>query len=164
MPRIWICDWGSTEVDAHGAALGPRLIDSMCSGGVDLYGRANKQLGVDDFNDTAGGHALISAGEVHMPAAPGIAPQGDGDCVAALVRKFPPLWRQGAPQGPVIEHGMVERRTFASGQGGVTFLGEVGLGTVKDGQNGAQRWWDGRANYGIKARSTLAAPSIPDRV
>ena len=62
---------------------------------------------------------------------------------------------------PVIEHGMVEEDFKELADAGVTLLGEVGLGGVKDGDDGQARWSPGRANTASSRTIHTGGPSIP---
>jgi enamidase len=61
---------------------------------------------------------------------------------------------------PVIEHGMVEEDFKALAEAGVTLLGEVGLGSVKDGATARQMVAWAR-KYGIQSTIHTGGPSIP---
>jgi len=61
---------------------------------------------------------------------------------------------------PVIEHGMVEEDFRDLAAAGVKLLGEVGLGTVKDGKT-ARQMVDWARKYGIQSTIHTGGPSIP---
>ena len=61
---------------------------------------------------------------------------------------------------PVIEHGMVEDDFKELAAAGVTILGEVGLGSVKDGKTARQMVGWAR-KYGIQSTIHTGGPSIP---
>jgi enamidase len=61
---------------------------------------------------------------------------------------------------PVIEHGMVEEDFKELAAAGVTMLGEVGLGSVKDGATARQMVGWAR-KYGIQSTIHTGGPSIP---
>lgn len=61
---------------------------------------------------------------------------------------------------PVIEQGMVEQDFKDLADAGVTLLGEVGLGTVKDGKT-ARQMVDWARKYGIQSTIHTGGPSIP---
>ena len=94
---------------------------------------------------------MISAGEVHTPGRPKES--------SALKRwRFLPSVLFGIPPGgvrihagaPVIEQGMVEEDFKDLAAAGVTMLGEVGLGSVKDGST-AREMVAWARNTGFKA-------------
>jgi len=61
---------------------------------------------------------------------------------------------------PVLEHGMVEEDFKELAAAGVTLLGEVGLGSVKDGATARQMVGWAR-KYGIQSTIHTGGPSIP---
>src|SRR2546428_4847200 len=61
---------------------------------------------------------------------------------------------------PVIEHGMVEEDFKELAAAGITTLGEVGLGSVKDGATARQMVGWAR-KYGIQSTIHTGGPSIP---
>ncbi|MDH5530880.1 MAG: amidohydrolase family protein, partial [Paracoccaceae bacterium] len=61
---------------------------------------------------------------------------------------------------PVIEHGMVEQDFKDLADAGVRLLGEVGLGSVKDGKT-ARQMVDWARKYGIQSTIHTGGPSIP---
>ena len=61
---------------------------------------------------------------------------------------------------PVIEHGMVEEDFRELAAAGVRLLGEVGLGSVKDGRT-ARQMVDWARKYGIQSTIHTGGPSIP---
>src|SRR5207245_6827261 len=61
---------------------------------------------------------------------------------------------------PVIEHGMVEEDFKDLAAAGVTMLGEVGLGSVKDGSTARQMVGWAR-KYGLQSTHHAGGPSIP---
>jgi enamidase len=61
---------------------------------------------------------------------------------------------------PVIEHGMVEEDFKELASAGVTLLGEVGLGSVKDGET-AREMVAWSRKYGMQSTIHTGGPSIP---
>ena len=61
---------------------------------------------------------------------------------------------------PVIEHGMVEDDFKALAAAGVTLLGEIGLGSVKDGPT-AHKMVEWARKYGMQSTIHTGGPSIP---
>ena len=61
---------------------------------------------------------------------------------------------------PVLEHGMVEEDFRMLAEAGVTLLGEVGLGSVKDGETARQMVAWAR-KHGIQSTIHTGGPSIP---
>jgi enamidase len=105
---------------------------------------------------------MISAGEVHLPGRP-----KDVVGVKALAitaqRSFAGLRPSGVKVlagAPVIEHGMVEEDFKSLAEAGVKLLGEVGLGSVKDGLTARQMVGWAR-KHGIQSTIHTGGPSIP---
>lgn len=152
----------TTHVDAMGTTLSPGLIDSHVHPVVGDYTPRQQQLGWIDSTLHGGVTTMISAGEVHMPGRPrdiiGLKAMG----IAA--QRFYDLFRPSGVKvhagAPVIEHGMVEEDFAELARGGVKYLGEVGLGSVKDGKTAAQmvQW---ARKYGIQSTIHTGGPSIP---
>ena len=105
---------------------------------------------------------MISAGEVHMPGRPkdvtGV------KAMAIFVQRAFTAFRPGGVQilagAPVIEQGMVEDDFKELAAAGVNLLGEVGLGSVKDGPTArAMVGW--ARKHGIQSTIHTGGPSIP---
>jgi enamidase len=105
---------------------------------------------------------MISAGEVHTPGRPkdvvGL------KAMAIFAQRAFSAFRPGGVRiyagAPVIEHGMVEEDFKDLAAAGVTMLGEVGLGSVKDGATARQMVAWAR-KYGIQSTIHTGGPSIP---
>ncbi len=105
---------------------------------------------------------MISAGEVHTPGRPkdvvGV------KAMAIFAQRAFSAFRPGGVRihagAPVIEHGMVEEDFKDLAAAGVTMLGEVGLGSVKDGATARQMVAWAR-KYGIQSTIHTGGPSIP---
>src|SRR5437660_7986173 len=105
---------------------------------------------------------MISAGEVHTPGRPrdvvGL------KAMAIFAQRAFSSFRPGGVRihagAPVIEHGMVEEDFKDLAAAGVTILGEVGLGGVKDGATARQMVAWAR-KYGIQSTIHTGGPSIP---
>src|SRR5882757_10890580 len=105
---------------------------------------------------------MISAGEVHMPGRP-----RDVVGVKAMAifaqRAFDNLRPGGVKVhagAPVIEPGMVEEDFKEMAAAGVRWLGEVGLGGVKDGPT-ARKMVAWARKYGMNSTIHTGGPSIP---
>ncbi len=152
----------TTLVDAKGVTLAPGLIDSHIHPVVGDYTPRQQQLHWIDSTLHGGVTTLISAGEVHMPGRP-----KDVVGLKALAIASQRWYENFRPSGvkvhagaPVIEHGMVEEDFKDLADAGVTLLGEVGLGTVKDGKT-AQQMVGWARKYGIQSTIHTGGPSIP---
>ena len=132
-------DEAQTVVDARGVTLAPGLIDSHIHPVVGDYTPRQQQLGWIDSTLHGGVTTLISAGEVHMPGRPKDILGLKAMAIASQrwYENFRPSGMKVHAGAPVIEKGMVEQDFKDLADAGVTLLGEVGLGTVKDGKTDA---------------------------
>jgi enamidase len=156
------CDGAAEVIDANGVALVPGLIDSHVHPVAGDWTPRQNQLGWIDSCLHGGVTTMISAGEVHTPGRP-----KDVIGLKALAitaqRSFAALRPAGVKVlagAPVIEHGMVEDDFKSLAEAGVTLLGEVGLGSVKDGPTARQMvGWARR--HGLQSTIHTGGPSIP---
>jgi len=156
------CEGASGIIDAKGTALVPGLIDSHVHPVAGEWTPRQNQFGWIDSSLHGGVTTMISAGEVHMPGRP-----KDVVGVKALAitaqRTFAALRPSGVKVlagAPVIEHGMVEEDFRSLAEAGVTLLGEVGLGSVKDGPTARQMVAWAR-KHGLQSTIHTGGPSIP---
>ena len=121
-------------VDANGVTLSPGLIDSHVHPVVGDYTPRQQQLHWIDSTLHGGVTTMISAGEVHMPGRPKdiIGLKAMSIAAQRWYENFRPSGVKVHAGAPVIEHGMVEEDFAQLSEAGVKYLGEVGLGTVKD--------------------------------
>src|SRR5713101_4445491 len=129
-------DGATTLVDANGTAVAPGLIDSHVHPVAGDWTPRQNQLGWIDSCLHGGVTTMISAGEVHTPGRP-----TDVVGLKALAITAQRAFSAFRPSGvkvhagaPVIEKGMVEEDFRDLAAAGVKLLGEVGLGSVKDGE------------------------------
>jgi enamidase len=149
-------------IDAKGTALAPGLIDSHVHPVCGDWTPRQNQLGWIDSYLHGGVTTMISAGEVHTPGRPkdivGL------KAMAIFAQRVFHSFRPGGVKiyagAPVIEHGMVESDFKELAAAGVKFLGEVGLGSVKDGKTARQMVLWAR-QYGIQSTIHTGGPSIP---
>ena len=155
-------DHPTTTIDANGVALSPGLIDSHVHPVVGDYTPRQQQLHWIDSTLNGGVTTMISAGEVHMPGRPKDIVGLKAMAVAAQrwYENFRPSGVKVLAGAPVIEHGMEEEDFKDLADSGVTLLGEVGLGSVKDGPT-AKRMVDWARKYGIQSTIHTGGPSIP---
>jgi enamidase len=152
----------TTTVDAKGTALAPGLIDSHVHPVAGDWTPRQNQIGWIESCMHGGVTTMISAGEVHMPGRPkdvlGI------KAMAITAQRAFAAFRPGGVHvlagAPIIEHGMVENDFKELAAAGVTFLGEVGLGSVKDGAT-ARQMVSWARKYGIQSTIHTGGPSIP---
>jgi enamidase len=138
------------RIDARGTTVAPGLIDS----------HVHPVAGDSTLNGAV--TTLISAGEVHFPGRP-----RDILGVKALAitaqrsfANFRPAGVKVLAGAPVLEKGMVESDFAELAAAGVRLLGEVGLGSVKSGEE-AQRMVAWARKYGIQSTIHTGGPSIP---
>ena len=155
-------DEAQTVVDGHGVTLAPGLIDSHIHPVVGDYTPRQQQLGWIDSTLHGGVTTLISAGEVHMPGRPKDIVGLKAMAIASQrwYENFRPSGMKVHAGAPVIEKGMVEQDFKDLADAGVTLLGEVGLGTVKDGKT-AQQMVGWARKYGMQSTIHTGGPSIP---
>lgn len=156
------CEDAGTTVDAKGVTLAPGLIDSHIHPVVGDYTPRQQQLHWIDSTLHGGVTTLISAGEVHMPGRPKDVIGLKAMAIAAQrwYENFRPSGVKVHAGAPVIEHGLEEQDFKDLADAGVKLLGEVGLGTVKDGKTANQMVGWAR-KYGIQSTIHTGGPSIP---
>jgi len=140
----------------------PGLIDSHVHPVAGDWTPRQNQLGWIDSSLHGGVTTMISAGEVHTPGRPrditGL------KAMAIFAQRAFTNFRPGGVRihagAPVLEHGMVEEDFKELAAAGVTLLGEVGLGSVKDGATAGQMVAWAR-KYGIQSTIHTGGPSIP---
>jgi enamidase len=149
-------------IDAKGTTLAPGLIDSHVHPVAGDWTPRQNQIGWMDSYLHGGVTTMISAGEVHTPGRPkdvvGL------KAMAIFAQRAFSSFRPGGVRihagAPVLEHGMVEQDFKDLAAAGVTMLGEVGLGSVKDGATARQMVAWAR-KFGIQSTIHTGGPSIP---
>ena len=151
-----------TVVDARGTTLCPGLIDSHVHPVAGDWTPRQSQLNWIDSALNGGVTTMISAGEVHMPGRP-----RDIVGLKALAVSSQRIFQNFRPNGvkvhagaPVIEQGMEEQDFIDLAAAGVKLLGEVGLGSVKAGEE-AERMVGWARKHGIQSTIHTGGPSIP---
>jgi enamidase len=154
---------GATQIiDANGSALAPGLIDSHVHPVAGDWTPRQNQLGWIDSCLHGGVTSMISAGEVHTPGRPKDIVGLKAMAITAQ-RSFAVLRPSGVKVlagAPVIEQGMVEEDFKSLAESGVKLLGEVGLGSVKDGPTAKQMVAWAR-KHGMQSTIHTGGPSIP---
>jgi len=158
------CDTGQpdTLIDARGTCVCPGLIDSHVHPVFGDWTPRQNQLGWIDSTMNGGVTTMISAGEVHLPGRPkdivGL------KALAITAQRAFDNFRPGGVKvlagAPVIEKGMTEQDFADLAQAGVKLLGEVGLGSVKAGDEAKQMVAWAR-KHGIQSTIHTGGPSIP---
>jgi enamidase len=152
----------AVTIDAKGTTLTPGLIDSHVHPVCGDWTPRQNQLGWIDSYLHGGVTTMVSAGEVHTPGRPkdvvGL------KAMAIFAQRAFQAFRPGGVKiyagAPVIEHGMVEEDFKELAAAGVTILGEVGLGSVKDGKT-AHEMVAWARKYGMQSTIHTGGPSIP---
>ncbi len=152
----------TTVIDANGTTVAPGLIDSHVHPVAGDWTPRQNQMGWIDSNLNGGVTTMISAGEVHTPGRP-----RDVVGLKALAISAQRQFANFRPSGvkvhagaPCIEPEMTEQDFKDLADAGVTLLGEVGLGGVKDGPT-AKRMVGWARKYGIQSTIHTGGPSIP---
>jgi enamidase len=138
------------------------LIDSHVHPVAGDWTPRQNQLGWIDSCLHGGVTTMVSAGEVHTPGRPkdivGL------KAMAIFAQRAFSAFRPGGVKilagAPVLEQGMVEEDFKELAAAGVNILGEIGLGSVKDGATAAQMVGWAR-KYGIQSTIHTGGPSIP---
>lgn len=156
------CEDATNIIDANGTALVPGLIDGHVHPVAGDWTPRQNQLGWIDSCLHGGVTTMISAGEVHTPGRPKDVVGLKAMAITAQ-RSFAALRPSGVKVlagAPVIEHGMVEEDFKSLAEAGVKLLGEVGLGSVKDGPT-ARQMVSWARKHGIQSTIHTGGPSIP---
>jgi enamidase len=156
------CEGATKIIDANGTALVPGLIDSHVHPVIGDWTPRQNQWGWIDSCLHGGVTTMISAGEVHTPGRPKDVVGLKALAITAQ-RTFAALRPSGVKVlggAPVIEQGMVEDDFQSLAEAGVKLLGEVGLGSVKDGPTAGQMVGWAR-KHGIQSTIHTGGPSIP---
>ncbi|WP_137892864.1 amidohydrolase family protein [Ramlibacter sp. 2FC] len=158
------CDTAEPDVliDARKTCVSPGLIDSHVHPVFGDWTPRQGQIGWIDSTMHGGVTTMISAGEVHLPGRPkdivGL------KALAITAQRAFDNFRPGGVKvlagAPVIEKGMTEQDFKDLAEAGVKLLGEVGLGSVKAGEE-AQRMVAWARKYGIQSTIHTGGPSIP---
>jgi enamidase len=152
----------TTTIDAGGVTLAPGLIDSHVHPVAGDFTPRQSQLNWIDSSMHGGVTTMVSAGEVHYPGRPRD-PEGVVALAITAQRAFSAFPIGGVKVhggAPVLEKGMEEEHFKRMAEQGVKLLGEVGLGTVKAGDE-AKKMVDWARKYGIQSTIHTGGPSIP---
>src|SRR6195952_5549072 len=151
-----------TMIDANGTTVSPGLIDSHVHPVFGDWTPRQNQIGWVDSCLHGGVTTMISAREVHLPGRP-----KDIVRLKALAIAAQRSFANARPSGvkvlagaPLLEHGMVESDFAELAAGGVTLLGEIGLGGVKAGAEARQMVAWAR-KHGIQSTIHTGGPSVP---
>jgi enamidase len=155
-------DNATTVIDAHGTVLSPGLIDSHVHPVAGDWTPRQNQLGWIDSFLNGGVTTMISAGEVHTPGRPRdvVGVKAMAIFAQRAFAAFRPSGVKVLAGAPVIEPGMEEEDFRELAAAGIKYLGEVGLGGVKDGPT-ARKMVAWARKYGIQSTIHTGGPSIP---
>ncbi|SPU50582.1 amidohydrolase family protein [Bordetella trematum] len=150
------------RIDAQGCCLSPGLIDGHVHPVFGDWTPRQNQLGWIDSFMNGGVTSMVSAGEVHLPGRPrdilGL------KALAITAQRCYEAFRPGGVKviagAPVIEQGMQEQDFAELAAAGIKTLGEIGLGTVKDGST-ARQMVDWARKHGIQSTIHTGGPSTP---
>jgi enamidase len=151
-----------TLIDARQTCVAPGLIDSHVHPVFGDWTPRQSQLGWIDSTMNGGVTTMISAGEVHLPGRPKdiVGLKALAITAQRAFGNFRPGGVKVLAGAPVLEHGMVEQDFKDLAEAGVKLLGEVGLGSVKAGDE-AQRMVAWARKHGIQSTIHTGGPSIP---
>ena len=152
----------TTVIDARQTCVAPGLIDSHVHPVFGDWTPRQNQLGWIESTMNGGVTTMISAGEVHLPGRPkdivGL------KALAITAQRAFDNFRPGGVKvlagAPVIEKGMTEGDFAELAAAGVKLLGEVGLGSVKAGDE-AREMVAWARKHGIQSTIHTGGPSIP---
>ena len=158
------CDTEDADqwIDCRSTVVSPGLIDSHVHPVAGDWTPRQNQINWIDSALHGGVTTMISAGEVHYPGRPKDIVGLKAMAIASqrAFHAFRPSGVKVLAGAPVIEKGMVESDFAELAAAGVTLLGEVGLGSVKAGEE-AQRMVAWARKHGIQSTIHTGGPSIP---
>src|SRR5512145_1699864 len=151
-----------TLIDAKGVCLAPGLIDSHVHPVFGDWTPRQNQLGWIDSTLNGGVTTMISAGEVHLPGRPKdiVGLKALAITAQRAFHNFRPGGVKVLAGAPVLEKGMTEADFRELAEAGVTLLGEVGLGSVKAGEE-AKKMVAWARKHGIQSTIHTGGPSVP---
>lgn len=149
-------------IDANRSAVSPGLIDNHVHPVAGDWTPRQNQIGWIDSTVHGGVTTIISAGEAHYPGRPNdvVGVKALGIASQRAFSNFRPTGMKILAGAPVLEPGMVEQDFKELAEAGVTLIGEVGLGRVKDGPTGRQMVAWAR-KYGMTSMTHTGGNSIP---
>ncbi len=132
------------RIDCSGTTLCPGLIDSHCHPVFGDYTPRQMQIGYLESEVHGGVTTFISAGEPHLPGRP--KDRAGTKALAILGAKSYANFRPGGAKvisgSLILEKGLRQKDFQEMAAEGVRFVGEVGLGSIKDPNEAAEmiRW------------------------
>ena len=150
-----------TVIDARGTTVAPGLLDSHVH---PVFGDFTPRQRTIDFLDSelhGGVTTMISAGEVHLPGRPkdAVGLKALAIVAARAYANFRPSGAKVHAGAPILELGLTEADFAEMARGGVTLVGEIGLGSVRTGRDAAPmvKW---AKQHGMTVTIHTGGPSI----
>ena len=157
-------DLGDADVviDAKGSTVIPGLIDSHAHPTVGDFTPRQRTIDFIESSLHGGVTTMISAGEPHVPGRPKdvIGLKALAIAVARAYATFRPGGVKVRAGAPILEQGLVEADFAEMAAGGVTLIGEIGLGSVKTGADAAPMVAWAKA-HGMVSTFHTGGPSLP---
>jgi enamidase len=155
-------DDADVEIDAHGTTVIPGLIDSHAHPSVGDYTPRQRTIDFIESSLHGGVTTMISAGEPHVPGRPKdvVGLKALAIAIARAYSTFRPGGVKVRAGAPILEQGLVEQDFAEMAAGGVTLIGEIGLGSVKSGADAAPMVAWARA-HGMVSTFHTGGPSLP---
>jgi enamidase len=128
-----------TVIDANGTTAMPGLIDSHAHPVFGDYTPRQQMANFIESGLHGGVTSVISAGEVHLPGRPKdvIGLKALAIVAAKAFSNIRPAGVKVKAGAPILELGLEEHDFAEMAAGGVTLVGEIGLGSVKTGAQAA---------------------------
>lgn len=132
-------DGPTQRIDAKGTTAFPGLIDSHAHPVFGDYTPRQQAANFIESGLHGGVTTVISAGEVHLPGRPKdvIGLKALAIVAAKAYGSFRPAGVKVRAGAPILELGLEEHDFAEMAAGGVTLIGEIGLGSVKTGAQAA---------------------------
>lgn len=157
-----ISDPAEKVIDCRGTTVTPGLFDTHCHVVLGDFTPRQNQIGFIESAHHGGVTTFISAGEVHAPGRP-TDPAGTKALATLACKSFQKLRPGGAKVlagALILEKGLTEKDFKELAAEGVSLVGEVGLGSVKDPQDAAPMvaW---AKKYGFTVMMHTGGTSVP---
>ncbi len=149
-------------IDAGGTTVIPGLIDSHAHPTVGDFTPRQRTIDFIESSLHGGVTTMISAGEPHVPGRPKdiVGLKALAIAIARAYATFRPGGVKVRAGAPILEHGLVEADFAEMAAGGVTLIGEIGLGSVRSGADAAPMVAWARA-HGMVSTFHTGGPSLP---
>ena len=149
-------------IDAQGSTVIPGLIDSHAHPTLGDFTPRQRTIDFIESSLHGGVTTMISAGEPHVPGRPKdvVGLKALAIAVARAYATFRPGGVKVRAGAPILEQGLVEGDFAEMAAGGVSLIGEIGLGSVKTGAEAAPMVSWARA-HGMVSTFHTGGPSIP---